>query len=89
MLILRYTKKKNKNIMKKETLIQTLSLQETITKKSTRKDFVAVVRTLVEKHIKNGAEIEGISPTASGVNLGDTAEIVIKSLFRNKLIFRP
>ena len=72
--------------MKKENLINTVSLQETITNKSTRKDFVAVVRTLVEKHIKNGAEIEGISPTASGVNLGDTAEIVIKSLFRNKLI---
>lgn len=72
--------------MKKENLITTLKLQETLTKKTTRKDFVAVVRTLAEKHIKNGAEIEGISPTASGVNLGDTAEIIIKSLFRNKLV---
>lgn len=72
--------------MKKENLITTLKLQENLTKKTTRKDFVAVVRTLVEKHIKNGAEIEGISPTASGVNLGDTAEIIIKSLFRNKLV---
>lgn len=72
--------------MKKENLIATLLLQETITKKSTRKSFVAVVRNLVEKHIKNGAEIDGISPTNSGVNLGDTAEIVIKSLFRNKLV---
>ena len=61
-------------------------LQANLTKKTTRKDFVAVVRTLVEKHIKHGAEIEGISPTNSGVNLGDTAEIVIKSLFRNKLV---
>lgn len=72
--------------MKKENLITTLKLQENLTKKTTRKDFVAVVRTLAEKHIKNGAEIEGISPTASGVNLGDTAEIIIKSLFRNKLV---
>lgn len=72
--------------MKKENLITTLLLQETITNKTTRKDFVAVVRNLVEKHIKNGAEIEGISPTNSGVNLGDTAEIIIKSLFRNKLV---
>ena len=72
--------------MKKENLITTLTLQANLTKKTTRKDFVAVVRTLVEKHIKHGAEIEGISPTNSGVNLGDTAEIVIKSLFRNKLV---
>lgn len=70
----------------KTNLINTLTTQQLNTKKSTRRDFIAVVRTLVEKHIKNGAEIEGISPTASGVNLGDTAEIVIKSLFRNKLV---
>lgn len=75
-----------KTTMKKENLIQTLLLQEILTQKCTRKDFVAVVRELVEKHIKNGAEIEGISPTATGVNLGDTAEIIIKSLFRNKLV---
>jgi hypothetical protein len=70
----------------KTNLINTLTTQQLNTKKTTRRDFIAVVRTLVEKHIKNGAEIEGISPTASGVNLGDTAEIVIKSLFRNKLV---
>jgi hypothetical protein len=75
-----------KTTMNKENLIETLLLQEYLTEKTTRKYFVSVVCNLVEKHIKNGAEIEGISPTPTGVNLGDTAEIIIKSLFRNKLV---
>jgi len=73
--------------MKKETLINLLNNQQLLTKKTTRKDIIALVRDMVEKHIKDNAEIVGISATRdnNGVNLGEVMEIVAKSLFRNKL----
>jgi len=73
--------------MKKENLITMLESQRVMTKKNTRKDIVAFVRDMVEYHIKDGADITGLSATRSntGVNLGEVVEIVAKSLFRNKL----
>lgn len=73
--------------MKKETLINLLNNQQLLTKKTTRKDIIALVRDMVEKHIKDNAEINGINATRdnNGVNLGEVMEIVAKSLFRNKL----
>ncbi len=73
--------------MKKESLLNMLNSQLDLTKKSTRKDIVALVRDMVNYHIKDGAEISGLSATRSntGVNLGEVVEIIAKSLFRNKL----
>lgn len=73
--------------MKKETLINLLDNQQLLTKKTTRKDIIALVRDMVEKHIKDNAEINGINATRDnkGVNLGEVMEVVAKSLFRNKL----
>lgn len=58
-----------------------------ITPKSTRKAVVSLVRDMVEYHIKDNAEVLGLSSTRSftGVNLGEVVEIIVKSLFRNKL----
>lgn len=73
--------------MKKQTLIDLLDSQKTLTKKNTRKDIIEVVRNMVEYHIKDNAEVVGLSGTRSntGVNLGEVVEVVAKSLFRNKL----
>ena len=42
---------------------------------------------MVNYHIKDNAEVNGISPTRNGigVNLGEVVEVVAKSVFRNKL----
>ena len=73
--------------MKKQTLIDLLDSQKTLTKKNTRKDIIEVVRDMVAYHIKDNAEVVGLSGTRSntGVNLGEVVEVVAKSLFRNKL----
>lgn len=73
--------------MKKSNLIDLLDSQKTLTKKNTRKDIIAVVRDMVDYHIKDNAEINGLSATRSnsGVNLGEVVEVVAKSLFNNKL----
>ncbi len=73
--------------MKKENLLMVLASQKETTKKTTRKDIIDFVSAMVEYHIKDGAEISGISATRSntGVNLGEVMEVIAKSLFRNKL----
>lgn len=73
--------------MKKQTILNILKTQQLTTKKTTRQDIIAVVSKLVEYHIKDNAEINGLSPTRSsnGLNLGELVEIIIKSKFRNKL----
>ena len=73
--------------MKKVDLLKILSVQMNETKKTTRKDIISFVADMVEYHIKNNAEINGINPTRSnsGVNLGEVVEVIAKSLFRNKL----
>ena len=73
--------------MKKQTLIDLLDSQKTLTKKNTRKDIIALVRDMVAYHIKDNAEVVGLSATRSntGVNLGEVVEVVAKSLFKNKL----
>lgn len=73
--------------MKKENLLKTLNSQIELTKKTTRKDIVAFVRDMVEYHIKDNADITGLSATRSstGVNLGEVVEVIAKSLYRNKL----
>lgn len=73
--------------MKKNELLKVLDNQKMITKKTTRKDIIEFVRDMVEYHIKDNADIVGLSPTRSnsGVNLGEVVEIIAKSLYRNKL----
>ena len=73
--------------MKKQTLINLLDSQKNLTKKNTRQDIITFVRDMVEYHIKDNADIQGINATRSGVgvNLGEVMEVVVKSVFRNKL----
>ena len=73
--------------MKKQTLLNLLNSQKLTTKKTTRKDVINLVASLVEKHIPANAEINGLSlnRSTSGVNLGDVVEVVAKSLFNNPL----
>ena len=73
--------------MKKQTLLQILNSQQLTTKKTTRRDYISLVASLVEKHIPANAEINGLSlnRSTSGVNLGDVVEVVAKSLFNNPL----
>ena len=73
--------------MKKSELLKVLNSQLVLTKKTTRKDIVALVRDMVEYHIKDNADVCGISLTrdCTGVNLGEVMEVIAKSLFRNKL----
>lgn len=73
--------------MKKETLLTILKTQQELTKKTTRKDIIAMVSKLVEKHIKANADIEGINPTRDGlgVNLGEVVEVITHAIFRNSL----
>ena len=74
--------------MKKNELLRTLEVQKLATKKNTRQDIINAVEMLVNYHIKDNADIKGISPnrSTSGVNLGEIVELVIKSKFRNKLV---
>ena len=78
---------KGGKIMKKETLLNILNCQIDNTKKCTRKDVVALVRDMVAYHIKDNADIDGISPTrdGTGVNLGEVVEVVLHAIFRNAL----
>lgn len=73
--------------MKKNDLIKLLERQQQETKKNTRQDIIAFVRDMVEYHIKDNAELSGINTTRSntGVNLGEVVEVIVKSLFNNKL----
>lgn len=73
--------------MKKETILTILNTQKQLTKKNTRQDIIDVVSQLVDYHIKDNAEINGLSPTRSnsGLNLGELMEVIIKSKFRNRL----
>lgn len=73
--------------MKKSVLLALLNCQYDNTKKTTRKDIVALVRDMVSYHIKDNAEINGINPTrdGTGVNLGEVMEIVLHAIFRNAL----
>jgi len=73
--------------MNKKTLLNILDNQLSNTKKTTRKDIISLVRGMVDYHIRDNSEIEGLSATRSfsGVNLGEVMEIVAKSLFNNKL----
>jgi len=75
--------------MKKEQLLNLLNEQANQpTTKTTRKDIIKVVAQLVEKHIKDNADVYGISTTrkhTNYVNLGDVVEIVAKSIFNNDL----
>ncbi len=73
--------------MKKTILLSILAQQQQQTKKTTRQDIIALVSNLVQKHIKDNAEIDGINLTRDqiGVNLGEVVEVIMKSLHRNKL----
>lgn len=73
--------------MKKQTILSILASQKKLTKKTTRQDVIDVVSMLVDYHISDNVEIEGLSPNRSttGLNLGEIMEVVIKSKFRNKL----
>lgn len=73
--------------MKKAILLSILAKQQNETKKTTRKDIINVVYDLVQKHIKDNAEVNGINATreGTGVNLGEVVEVVMKSLHRNAL----
>ena len=74
--------------MTKEMLLQVLAIQKLNTKKNTRQDIIDFVASMVEYHIKDNAEIDGINPTRTsvGVNLGEVMEVVAKSVCRNKLV---
>lgn len=71
--------------MKKAILLEVLKQQRNNTKKNTRQDIISIVSKLVEKHIKDNAEINGVSLTRDqiGVNLGEVVEVVMKSIFNN------
>lgn len=73
--------------MNKQTILSILDTQRQLAKKNTRQDIISVVSKLVNYHIKDNAEINGLSATRSnsGLNLGELVEVVIKSKFRNKL----
>ena len=73
--------------MKKSVLLALLNCQYDNTKKTTRKDIVALVRDMVAYHIKDNADISGINPTrdGTGVNLGEVMEVVLHAIFRNAL----
>ena len=73
--------------MKKTTILTLLNSQKSTTKKTTRKDVIELVASLVEKHIPANAEISGLSlnRSMSGLNLGDIIEVVAKSLYNNPL----
>jgi len=53
------------------------------TKKTTRQDIVAMVSDMVEYHIKENAEINGLNMTraGTGINLGEMMEIIIRAVF--------
>ena len=75
--------------MKKNELLNLLNEQaQEPTTKTTRQQIIKVVAHLVEKHIKDNADIQGISTTrnAKGVNLGDVVEIIAKSIYKNELV---
>lgn len=57
------------------------------TKKTTRKDIIKVVRDMVAYHIKDNANISGLSGTrsATGLNLGEVVEVITHAIFRNAL----
>lgn len=71
--------------MKKAILLEILKQQRNNTKKNTRQDIITLVSKLVEKHIKDNAEINGVSLTRDqiGVNLGEVVEVVMKSIYNN------
>lgn len=73
--------------MKKESLIKILNCQVELTKKSTRKDIVNLVKNMVNYHLKANADIYGINATrdGTGVNLGEVVEVILKSIANNKL----
>lgn len=72
--------------MKKAILLEILKQQKNTTKKNTRQDIISLVSNLVEKHIKDNAEINGISLTRDkiGVNLGEVVEVIMKSIYNNE-----
>ena len=75
--------------MKKNELLNLLNEQaKQPNTKTTRQQIIKVVAHLVEKHIKDNADIQGISTTrnANGVNLGDVVEIIAKSIYKNELV---
>ena len=74
--------------MTKKELLQGLAIQREKTLKTTRKDIVNIVYNLVNNHIKDNKEIDGVNLTRSsiGFNLGEIVEVVIKSIFKNKTI---
>jgi Na+-transporting NADH:ubiquinone oxidoreductase subunit NqrC len=80
-------KRKEEKNMKKAILLSILAQQQQQTKKTTRQDIISLVADLVQKHIKDNAEINGINLTRDqiGVNLGEVVEVIMKSLYRNKL----
>lgn len=82
------TKGKTKT-MKKTELLNLLNEQaKQPNTKTTRQHIIKVVTNLVKKHIKDNADIQGISTTrnAKGVNLGDVVEIITKSIYKNELV---
>ena len=82
------TKGKTKT-MKKIELLNLLNEQaKQPNTKTTRQQIIKVVANLVKKHIKDNADIQGISTTrnAKGVNLGDVVEIITKSIYKNELV---
>ena len=75
--------------MKKIELLNLLNEQaKQPNTKTTRQQIIKVVANLVKKHIKDNADIQGISTTrnAKGVNLGDVVEIITKSIYKNELV---
>ena len=75
--------------MKKNELLNLLNEQaKQPGTKTTRQHIIKVVTHLVEKHIKNNADIQGINPPrkAKGVNLGEVVEIITKSIYKNELV---
>lgn len=74
--------------MTKKELLQGLTTQKEKTIKTTRKDIIGIVYNLVNNHIKDNQDINGVNLTRStiGFNLGEIVEIVIKSIFKNKTV---
>lgn len=75
--------------MKKTQLLNLLNEQaKQPNTKTTRQQIIKVVADLVDKHIKDNDNIQGINPTRNrkGVNLGEVVEIIIKSIHKNKLV---
>ena len=69
--------------MKKSIVLMLLAQQLNNTKKTTRQDIVAMVSDMVEYHIKENAEINGLNMTraGTGINLGEMMEIIIRAVF--------